>query len=281
MALPVTISQRGVGCTQVVKLPLGSGICLRPDLLDRLAAEIDVGLERAEHAPVLRAALAERCGSGRGVERADARLGVEDHALRGDASGWRHEQDVAARHRIRRCAGSNELVGEDLLACVAPVALAFDFAHEPDAVGVDPLQRELLESQPGMVCASAGGGTKQDGENRSAACADGMFHHARKNGGIAKDITRDGAARQEAIAQRPDEEDRSGDDDARLRAPARASGGLGRLAATPPARRNHRGDAIRQREPPPSREENRLAVATTCDRRRRVRARCRRRPCPS
>ena len=41
--VPALRSQRGVGCTQVVKPPLVILYFFGPDLLDRLAEEIDVG----------------------------------------------------------------------------------------------------------------------------------------------------------------------------------------------------------------------------------------------
>ena len=49
--------------------------------------------------------------------------------------------------RARELAGRDvpvQLVGEDLLPGVRADAVDLDFAHQPDAVGVDPLERELL-----------------------------------------------------------------------------------------------------------------------------------------
>ncbi len=59
MALPLTISQRGVGCTQVVKPPFVMRYLSGPIFSIVLAVEIHVRLERAEHAAVALAALAE------------------------------------------------------------------------------------------------------------------------------------------------------------------------------------------------------------------------------
>ena len=49
-----------------------------------------------------------------------------------------------------------QLVGEDLLSGVRADAVDLDFAHQPDAVGVDLLERELFGVPAGDELAAAG-----------------------------------------------------------------------------------------------------------------------------
>ena len=97
---------------------LRDAVLVGADLLDRLAVEIDVGLERAEHAAVALAALAELRDADRVVERADAGLGVEHHAVGGDARRRRLEHHVALGDQLAGLDVHLQIVGEELLAGV-------------------------------------------------------------------------------------------------------------------------------------------------------------------
>ncbi|MEZ5415858.1 MAG: hypothetical protein R2708_00750 [Vicinamibacterales bacterium] len=120
---------------------LGDAVAVLAGLLDHLAVEVDVGLERAEHALV--GAVADRRHARGAEERAGARAGVEDDLLGGDARERGLVEDVP---------GGLELVGlgvdlhqarVELLALVSGV-LDLDLAGEPPVRGVDLLDAELL-----------------------------------------------------------------------------------------------------------------------------------------
>ena len=94
------------------------------------------------------------------------RLGVEDHAVGGNARGRRHEHHVADRAQLAGLDVHLQIVGEELLAGVGGAGLAFDLdlAHQPHVVGVDPLERELLGVPAGQGLRGGVAGREQRGQ---------------------------------------------------------------------------------------------------------------------